>query len=121
MALSIGGGILSPSSSHSRPDTPSDIVKTELLQSNNISSWDGKRISKWLKEQGLESYESLLKEHSILSGAELLQLTEEHFKEMGVSSIGKRLLLVNALDRLRLEAGFYPNAKYCNTSCLLDE
>ncbi len=112
-----GGGIWSPTSMYSRPDSPTDA---RLQSCSPILSWDEDKISEWLKQQNLGKHVLAMKEQHISSGAELLQLTEDHFKEMGITPIGERLALVNAIDRLRLEAGYFPSAKFCDSDFLLE-
>lgn len=105
----------------SRPESPLDLINGNPLKTHSpILSWDTDKINHWLKTQGMEKHSPLLLEQRIDSGAVLLQLTEEHFKDMGISSIGERLALVNAIDRLRIGAGYSPSAKFFDTSHLLD-
>ena len=115
-----GGGVWSPTSMYSRPDSPSECSVGHGLQNSPIMSWDTKKINEWLEKQDLGKHVSVLNEQKIYLGAELLQLTEDHFKEMGIRSIGERLALVNAIDRLRLEAGYFPSAKFCDSGYLLE-
>ena len=116
----LGGGISSPTAIQSRPDSP-NFIQIASKNSSLILSWDSKQIERWLADHKLEKYGPLLAEQCITSGALLLQLTEDHFKEMGVTIIGHRLALVNAIDKLRMEAGFLPSAKFGNVGYLLEE
>ena len=115
--MACGGGITSPSSMASRPESP----EGHCLQQSQpaIVSWGSDKIEQWLKEQNLEKYNSSFREQQINSGSILLQLTEDHFKEMGVSTVGERLALVTAIDKLRLETGLSPSAKFFDSNHLL--
>ncbi len=115
--MACGGGIASPSSMASRPESPEENY---LRQSQStIVSWGQDKIEQWLKEQNLEKYNSSFREQQIHSGSILLQLTEDHLKEMGVSTVGERLSLITAIDKLRLETGLSPSAKFFDSNHLL--
>ena len=60
-------------------------------------------------------------DHDIGSGHVLLQLCEEHMKEMGVKIVGHRLELLRQIDKLRNKAGFVSQATFINTPTLLKQ
>ena len=119
MAVS-GGGLWSPTSSISIPDSPLTTEYMPYIRQSSILQWNADNINEWLKREDLEIYCSLFAEHEITCGAVLLQLTDEHFKEMGLTKVGARLRLTIALDKLRLEAGFFPTAKFSDSNYLLN-
>lgn len=48
-----------------------------------------------------------------------MELQEEHLKEMGVTCVGHRLELVQAIEELRKEAGLVSREKYVDVSTLM--
>lgn len=94
--------------------SPTDVAEPS---DSVVAKWSRDDVVGWLAEVGMSSYAQLVvEEHAVTSGAVLLQLTEEHLKEMGVWSVGHRLEMVGALERLRLEAGLLPRAQFVQMS-----
>ena len=60
-------------------------------------------------------------DNDIGSGHVLLQLCEEHMKEMGVKIVGHRLELLRQIDKLRNRAGFVSQATFIDTPTLLKQ
>ena len=120
---SIGGGILSPLSLQYRKHSPNSSLNPLLTNKDSIpvTSWNSTQINDWLYEQGLPQYERVFKEQCINTGSVLLQVTEDHLKEMCIRCIGHRLILVNGIDVLRHKAGLLPSAKFVNVRYLLEE
>ena len=59
-------------------------------------------VADWLRALGLERYEATFRENDV--DAELLpNLTAEDLKELGITSIGHRRQLLEAIAALRLE------------------
>ncbi len=59
-------------------------------------------VASWLRDLGLERYEATFRENDL--GAELLpNLTADDLKELGVTSLGHRLRLLEAITALRLK------------------
>ena len=83
--------------------------------------WRLDQILSWLEQQDLSQYQPLFEKHCITSGSVLLQVTEEHLLQMGITCVGHRLSLINAIDSLRAKCGFLPNAKYTDVNHLLNE
>lgn len=119
-AISGDVGLFSPTSVWSRPDSVDDDNIFSQTKSTTISTWKSSSIEEWLKSVNLQKHSSMLLEQGITTGSVLLQLTEDHLKEMGLLVIGERLALVNALDKLRLEAGYYPSAKFFDGDFFLE-
>ena len=60
-------------------------------------------VASWLRDLGLERYEAAFRENDV--GAELLSnLTADDLKELGVTLVGHRRHLLEAIAALRLEA-----------------
>ena len=121
----LGGGVLSPLSppltdrpgSPPLPGTRADIRRDPPP----VEKWRNTEINVWLTELGFSQYETNFNHHSINNGAILMQLTEEHLDKMGISVIGHRLAIVNAIDQLRRRSGLLPAAKFVNIEYLLEE
>ena len=61
-------------------------------------------VGGWLKSLGLEQYEAAFRENDV--DAEVLPtLTADDFKDMGITSIGHRRRLLEAIAALRSKAG----------------
>src|SRR6516162_997206 len=58
----------------------------------------------WLRSLGLGKYEAIFRDNDI-DEAVLPSLTHENLKELGVSSFGHRVKLLDAIATLRGEAG----------------
>ena len=81
-----------------------------MSPSSGVLEWGEEEVSRWLQDSGMAPEEmQLFAAHDINSGSILLQLTEEHLKEMGVKKIGRRILLTTKLNELRKEAGQLPS------------
>ena len=57
----------------------------------------------WLRSLGLERYEAAFRENEI-DETVLPSLTEEHLKQLGVTALGHRLKLLDAIAALRTDA-----------------
>ena len=60
-------------------------------------------VADWLRALGLERYEATFRENDV-SAAVLHSLTGEDLKELGVTSVGHRRQLLEAIAALRTEA-----------------
>jgi hypothetical protein len=60
-------------------------------------------VASWLRQLGLERYEPAFRENDI-SAAVLPSLTADDLKELGVTSVGHRRRLLDAIVYLRTEA-----------------
>jgi class 3 adenylate cyclase len=58
----------------------------------------------WLRSLGLGRYEAAFRENEI-DETVLPSLTEEHLKQLGVTALGHRVKLLNAIAALRSDAG----------------
>ena len=58
----------------------------------------------WLRSLGLGKYEAAFRENEI-DETVLPSLTEEHLKQLGVTALGHRLKLLEAIAALRNDAG----------------
>ena len=64
-------------------------------------------IANWLRALGLERYEAVFREHDVR--AELLPtLTVEDLKDLGVTSVGHRRRMLEAIATLRFDVGAAP-------------
>lgn len=63
----------------------------------------------------------LFREHAISSGWLLMRLEESHLKEMGVSKVGHRFCLVQAIRQLRKDAGLFDTRELGDLHALLTE
>src|SRR5262249_3900741 len=59
-------------------------------------------ISAWLRSLGLERYEQAFRENAI-DEASLPQLTAEDLRDLGVTAVGHRRILLDAIAALRAE------------------
>ena len=63
------------------------------------SPTDGLQLTEWLAAMGLQCYESVFQDNDI--GAELLpQITADDLRDIGITSVGHRRLLLHAISRL---------------------
>ena len=58
----------------------------------------------WLRSLGLGKYEAVFRENEI-DETVLPSLTEEHLKQLGVTALGHRVKLLDAITALRNEVG----------------
>src|SRR5215831_5491380 len=58
----------------------------------------------WLRSLGLGKYEAAFRENEI-DETVLPSLTEEHLKQLGVTALGHRVKLLDAIAALRSDAG----------------
>src|ERR1700722_5817493 len=58
----------------------------------------------WLRSLGLGKYEAAFRENEI-DETVLPSLTEEHLKQLGVTALGPRVKLLDAITALRSDAG----------------
>jgi class 3 adenylate cyclase len=61
-------------------------------------------LGKWLQSLGLERYEEAFRENEI-DETVLPSLTEEHLKQLGVTALGHRVKLLDAIAALRADTG----------------
>jgi class 3 adenylate cyclase len=61
-------------------------------------------LGEWLRSLGLGKYEAAFRENEI-DETVLPSLTEEHLKHLGVTALGHRLKLLEAIAALRTDAG----------------
>src|SRR5215467_12210088 len=59
-------------------------------------------ITTWLRDLGLERYEQAFRDNEINESV-LLKLTTEDLKELGVTAVGHRRILLDAIANLRGE------------------
>src|SRR5690348_4671480 len=60
-------------------------------------------VGDWLRELGLEQYEAAFRENAV-TAALLPNLTADDLKDLGISLVGHRRQLLDAIAALRLEA-----------------
>lgn len=82
-------------------NVPLPLSSAGTCSDSSLTPWSEKEVAEWLKELGLAEYLPIFEEHQVLSGRILMQLTEEHLKEMGVRKVGHRLALLGSLDELK--------------------
>ena len=58
----------------------------------------------WLRSLGLERYEAVFRENEITERV-LPSLTAEDLKELGVTALGHRRILLDAIEALRADTG----------------
>src|ERR1700728_2876007 len=61
-------------------------------------------LDRWLRSLGLERYEAAFRENEINERV-LQSLTAEDLKELGVTALGHRRMLLDAIAALRIDAG----------------
>lgn len=66
---------------------------------NPIPEWTTEQVEEWIEECGLQLYSSSFKENSI-TGADLLELQEEDFVQLGMTK-GHQIKLKAALNKLQ--------------------
>jgi len=67
-------------------------------------------VASWLRSIGLEQYEAVFRENAI-SEKVLPRLTAEDLKDLGVSIVGHRRVLLDAITDLRLRRPNRPHQK----------
>jgi class 3 adenylate cyclase/tetratricopeptide (TPR) repeat protein len=84
--------------SWTRPFHPGDIFHSERPQAGDTAV----DVASWLRDLGLERYEATFRENDV--DAELLpNLTADDLKDLGITSVGHRRRLLEAIDAMRLE------------------
>ncbi|KAL1508320.1 hypothetical protein AB1Y20_004430 [Prymnesium parvum] len=66
-------------------------------------AWTPAQVGQWVADLGLPAYASLFERHAI-GGRELTMLSEAHMAEMGIDTVGHRLLLQRKIGALNLVA-----------------
>ncbi|XP_072099903.1 deoxynucleoside triphosphate triphosphohydrolase SAMHD1-like [Mobula birostris] len=79
------------SSTHEREDL--------LFKKSNYLEWDVEDVCSFLRMQGLETFEQLFRDEK-LAGAALPYLAERDLAQLGVSTLGDRIKLINCIDAL---------------------
>ncbi|KNZ71785.1 Protein kinase byr2 [Termitomyces sp. J132] len=89
------------------PTTPASAVLLEpppgIQYMDFIRTWSDTHVSRWLTDIKCGSHAPAFKANDI-RGDVLLELDQQTLKEMGVTSIGDRLRIVNAVKALRLKS-----------------
>lgn len=100
--------------SGSRPSTPvqniglPDSPPSGMAYANYVRSWSDQDVARWLTEHKCSNHASTFRANDI-RGDVILDLDQQTLKEMGISSIGDRLRITNAVKVLRQK---------CNTKVL---
>lgn len=63
----------------------------------------------------------MFRNHSIRTGRLLLTLEESHLLEMGITSVGHRLEIMDALNHLRQDAGLVDRSKLVGIKTLMKQ
>mmetsp|Transcript_11119 Transcript_11119/g.28278 ORF Transcript_11119/g.28278 Transcript_11119/m.28278 type:complete len:248 (+) Transcript_11119:121-864(+) len=76
-------------------------IKTVLGVEEDVdsSSWSTLDVANWLQSCGLGNYAMAFAQHKI-TGDLLHVLTEQHLRELGVESIGERLLIMHQIAKI---------------------
>jgi len=92
-----------------RPDTEKLQILLKNIDVNYVSSygiqvnsWKTEDVLKWIEEIGYKEYSDLFKKNDI-DGIELLKLSENDLKEMGIESIGHRRKIFEKISTFTLE------------------
>ncbi|KAF8605929.1 hypothetical protein BDV93DRAFT_521272 [Ceratobasidium sp. AG-I] len=88
---------------------------------DSVIEWSEHEVQDWLAELGYPQYEEQIKRHSI-SGEVLTSLDHEYLKDIGISSVGKRIAILKAIYQLKVaqEIAIDPN-DYIPPSEVVDE
>ncbi|XP_051887666.1 deoxynucleoside triphosphate triphosphohydrolase SAMHD1-like [Pristis pectinata] len=70
-----------------------------LFKKSNFHEWDVEDVCSFLRMQGLEKFEQFFRGER-LSGATLPFLTKDDLEQLGVSTLGDRIHLLNCIDKL---------------------
>ena len=84
---------------------PPSSSSSSSPSSSSVLHWGQEEVYKWLTDVGMVDEIPHFTEHAVTSGRILLQLTEDHLKEMGVRKVGHRITLCTRLNELRREEG----------------
>src|SRR6516162_9564772 len=71
-------------------------------------------LGSWLRGLGFDKYEAAFRENDI-DETVLASLTHETLREIGVTTVGHRLKLLDAMAALRTDAGAKPPAAHATT------
>ncbi|KAG6907349.1 hypothetical protein DXG01_009233 [Tephrocybe rancida] len=96
------------------PATPTSTQNAALLEpplgvqyTDFIRTWSDNHVARWLTDIKCGTHAATFKANDI-RGDILLELDQQTLKEMGISSIGDRLRIVNAVKALRLRSSSRP-------------
>jgi hypothetical protein len=78
----------------------SDPLSVEVNCSSRARSWTVDEVGQWLTRQGFSSYAENFRQHDV-SGAELLNLDAGDYAELGITQVGVRKRLQEAVAVLR--------------------
>ena len=67
---------------------------------SSARSWTVNEVGQWLTRQGFSSYAENFRQHDV-SGAELLNLDSSDYAELGITQVGVRKRLQEAIATLR--------------------
>ena len=91
----------------STADSPVQAPKTDLI---NPDAWSFKDVGDWLRKNNLDSFVAEFEKNEI-SGKEVLSVSAEDLKEMGLNKIGQKLRFFNAQNDLALAKDKYKRSE----------
>ncbi|KAA8911148.1 kinase-like domain-containing protein [Sphaerosporella brunnea] len=83
--------------------------------SDDIRSWDERRVVEWLRSIGCQKYDSVFEKNNI-TGETLLECDHAVLKELGITKVGDRVRIFVAVKALRAKT--YGNGKKRNRDTL---
>ena len=105
----------------SRPNSRTSYSNDSYGIDIAILHWDGADIDLWLDQIGMEGYKYLFRQQALSTGRRLLSLTEEHLKEIGITTVGDRIEMMFQIDELRKTAGWVSRAAFVDLPTLLNQ
>lgn len=79
------------------------------LYEHDVNTWSSNDVFLWIKQLGSEAHSKDLEQYADLffeqhiSGCRLLLLTPEDLKDMGITSVGHRIHLMDEIDKLKAQ------------------
>jgi len=76
----------------------------------DVLEWDTRKVTAWLELCGFGEFVPAFKENRI-TGDVLVELDRDTLKDVGVASVGRRMMLLKAIQGLREQHGLMPDAE----------
>lgn len=75
-------------------------LDSQRLDPRNVEKWSNNDVSLWLTQIGMQEYKTIFHNNRI-DGFSLVELTEDHLKEMNVTKLGHRITIIKRIQILK--------------------
>eukprot|EP01083_Nonionella_stella_P249802 863378_1 len=96
-----------------------ESVEGEILEDHYAYNWSVTEVAEWLLDRHFkgkfDEYACIFREHEI-DGEALLALTDSKLQEMGITIVGRRTKLYNAIKKLKKETDLIAQTYHQSTN-----